>query len=472
MDAQTSSGERLVPFKSPKKFLADLDAAVTADVVMSSSDVALIVENGVIKDVAIGNSDLMQENYADVWRGKKWTETVTVESQSKIEDLLRAAPSKKGQWRQVNHPSVDGIDVPIRYTAVRTKTKNRIVALGRDLRSLSALQQRLIEAHQGLERDYDRLREAEGRYRLLFQSVSDAVLVVNAQSNKIDECNPAAATFFAEAPDALVGASFSDQFLKKSQRSIEAVLNDALYSGSAISEDLKLKGGKECKISVSPFRHDDDVRLIVRIVTPGDEHSSSAAGGPGLFHDILESLPDGLVVTDLEFRILEANRSFSEMTRLSGSRQAIGRRFGDFVGRSSTDLNVLVSSIKSHGSVRNFSTVLRDQFGLEERVEVSAVEAPAEHGEVYGFSIRSVARRLESSASLRNQLPKSVDQLTDLVGKVSLKDIVRESSDLIEKLCIEAALEITDDNRASAAEMLGLSRQGLYSKLKRFDVDS
>jgi DNA-binding NtrC family response regulator len=48
-----------------------------------------------------------------------------------------------------------------------------------------------------------------------------------------------------------------------------------------------------------------------------------------------------------------------------------------------------------------------------------------------------------------------------------LKDIVRESTDLIERLCIEAALAYTSDNRASAAEILGVSRQSLYSKLHR-----
>ena len=31
-------------------------------------------------------------------------------------------------------------------------------------------------------------------------------------------------------------------------------------------------------------------------------------------------------------------------------------------------------------------------------------------------------------------------------------------------------LELTGDNRASAAEMLGLSRQSLYSKLRRFGL--
>jgi DNA-binding NtrC family response regulator len=37
-------------------------------------------------------------------------------------------------------------------------------------------------------------------------------------------------------------------------------------------------------------------------------------------------------------------------------------------------------------------------------------------------------------------------------------------------MCIEAALELTHNNRASAAEMLGLSRQSLYVKLRRFGI--
>jgi DNA-binding NtrC family response regulator len=63
-----------------------------------------------------------------------------------------------------------------------------------------------------------------------------------------------------------------------------------------------------------------------------------------------------------------------------------------------------------------------------------------------------------------------VEQLTQLVGRMPLKDLVRESTDLIEQLCIEAALKLTQDNRASAAEMLGLSRQSLYVKLRRYGL--
>jgi DNA-binding NtrC family response regulator len=67
-------------------------------------------------------------------------------------------------------------------------------------------------------------------------------------------------------------------------------------------------------------------------------------------------------------------------------------------------------------------------------------------------------------------MPRSVQQLSELIGRVPLKDLVREATDVIERLCIEAALELTNDNRASAAEMLGLSRQSLYVKLRRYGL--
>jgi DNA-binding NtrC family response regulator len=38
---------------------------------------------------------------------------------------------------------------------------------------------------------------------------------------------------------------------------------------------------------------------------------------------------------------------------------------------------------------------------------------------------------------------------------------------MIERLCIEAALQVSGNNRASTAQLLGLSRQGLYLKLHR-----
>jgi Response regulator containing CheY-like receiver, AAA-type ATPase, and DNA-binding domains len=51
-----------------------------------------------------------------------------------------------------------------------------------------------------------------------------------------------------------------------------------------------------------------------------------------------------------------------------------------------------------------------------------------------------------------------------------LKEIVAKSADVIEKVCIEAALKMTNNNRMAASELLGLSRQSLYVKLRKFGL--
>ena len=82
---------------------------------------------------------------------------------------------------------------------MRVGRDGRVVAVGRDLRATAALQQRLVDAQQSMERDYARLRHVETRYRLLFQMTSEAVLIVDAASHKVVEANPAAAQLLGDA---------------------------------------------------------------------------------------------------------------------------------------------------------------------------------------------------------------------------------------------------------------------------------
>jgi transcriptional regulator PpsR len=130
----------------------------------------------------------------------------------------------------------------------------------------------------------------------------------------------------------------------------------------------------------------------------------------------------------------------------------------------------MISNLRQRGALRLFATTLRGDFGAVTDVEISAAMVPHGDKPFLGFTIRDVGRRLSTETRNKREMPRSVGQLTELVGRVPLKDIVGETSDLIEQLCIEAALELTRDNRASAAEMLGLSRQSLYVKLRRYGL--
>jgi transcriptional regulator PpsR len=188
---------------------------------------------------------------------------------------------------------------------------------------------------------------------------------------------------------------------------------------------------------------------------------------------LIESAPDAFVVTDLDGLILTANHAFMDLAQLATETQVRGQSLERWLGRTGVDLNVLITNLRQRGAVRLFATVMRGEFGASTEVEISGVAVTEGEQPCLGFTIRDVSRRLVPevrTTGAGREMPRSVGQMTELVGRVPLKDIVRDTTDLIEQLCIEAALELTHDNRASAAEMLGLSRQSLYVKLRRFNI--
>lgn len=460
-------------FDAPRNLLAGIDADAAATLIAAASDIALIIDHeGTVRDVAFGSDELTSEGYRK-WIGQLWVDTVTPSSRPKVEALLQDATAQAPRkWRHVNHPSAGGSDIPILYSAVQAGPGGPMVAFGRDLRGIGLLQQRLVEAQQSMERDYWRLRHAETRYRLMFQMASEAVLVVDAATQKVVEANPAAGKLLGESSKRLVGHVFPEGFDEASTQALTTLLAGARTASRA--EDVRVRllalPQREFLVSASLVRQDATALFLVRLAAVNAETALAMPRAKSLLMKAVENAPDGFVVTDADGRILIANRAFAELTQLVSEDMARGESLERWLGRPGVDMNVLISNLRQHGAVRLYATTLRSEHGAPLEVEISAVSVP--HGEqpCLGFTIRHIAQRLSAEVHGSRPLPRSIEQLTELVGRVSLKDLVRESTDLIEKLCIEAALELTRDNRASAAEMLGLSRQSLYVKLRRYGL--
>lgn len=457
-------------FVSPDASLSTLNPRSVAALIAAAGDVSLVVDaDGIVRDVAYGNDDLARL-WGTSWIGRAWIETVTVESRPKIEGLLAdAAADHPPRWRHVNHPS-DGVgDVAVQYAAVRMGDEGGVLVVGRDLRPIAALQQRLVAAQQATEREYARLRQMDVRHRLLLDSTSEAVLIVDAATFKVVEANPAAVGLLVERMDRVVGRPLMEAFDGAGIDAVQAMLAGVRATGRpgetrAPSDD----GDHGYRVSAALFRQDGVPLFLVRLASTAVEGHGAVPSSDG-FGDILDRLPDGLVVTDGDGRIREANPAFVDMVQLASAEQARGESLEKWLGRPGVDLGVLIANLRQHGSVRLYATTLRGAFGATSEIEVSAANVTTGDGPGIAFVVRSVGRRmvLEGTAP---ELPRSASQLKELVGRVPLKDLVRETTDVIEQLCIEAALEITGDNRASAAEILGLSRQSLYVKLRRYGL--
>jgi transcriptional regulator PpsR len=218
-------------------------------------------------------------------------------------------------------------------------------------------------------------------------------------------------------------------------------------------------------------RQEQTALYLVRLHPLAPAAPSVITEEPGTsFEKAVESAPDCILITDAEGHLLAANPAFFRLAQLPLTQQVRGESLERWLGRSGIDLRVLISNLKKYGALRLFKTSFRGEVGASTDVEISAATVQDGDQPRLSFFIRDVGRRLSTEPRSGQRLPIWLEDLTERVGRAPLKELVRESTEQIERLCIDAALKLTGDNRASAAELLGLSRQSLYAKLARYDL--
>jgi transcriptional regulator PpsR len=453
--------------------LGKLEAAEAAQLFSAAADIALVITpDGTVAE-AVATAELQILN-APAWAGRAWAEVSTIESRPKIEQMIQEATlGLTPRWRQINHQIPNEADIPVRYALFKAGAKGQFVAIGRDMRSLAAIQQRLLAAEQSIEQEYARLRHAETRYRLLMQVASEAIVVVDARSQRVMESNAAAANLVGKPMKRLMGLQFQSLFDGADQERVETVMGSLKATGRADDVALTLDGGQQqAVLSATIFRQDSATCYLMRLQPVAAGQSGIVVSrAQGQLMNAVRDMPEAFVVTDLDRRVIAANAAFLDSAQLGSEEQARGEPIDRWLGRAGVDISVLFNSLAERGAVRQFQTLLRGQFGAVEDVEVSGVASPPGNPACYGFAIRRMTRRATEADPGKRSLLRSVEEMTKLVGKVPLKDLVREATDIIERLCIEAALQLNDNNRASTADMLGLSRQSLYVKLHRYGIE-
>ena len=474
MDMQTpqSTGQ----FQAPKKSLRGLKSDVAALAIAAAADIALVVKaDGSIEDVSL-TPGVIEDQYGDSLSGASLEDTLTPECHEKVRRALKeASEDANSRSVEVNHTFADGLELPVRYVFVALEPGKKFLALGRDLSATARLQRRLVNAQQEMEREYAKLRVAETRYRLLFQQSSEPVVIAEAATLRILEINPAAESLLRVERGKIMGKSAAGLFEARSAEMLRSLFTVLRTVGTVDGEALELSDqGGSVSLTATLFTHGRTGHVLMRLISTGEAGETDArrTAPEARMLEVIEQAPEGFVVVDYNGRILAANAAFAEFVQMPSADMVIGEPIVAWIGRPGAEFGLLSAQVKDQGASRFFATALHGELGETLEVEISGVAVPEGTPPCLGFVIRNIGGRLESRAIVPPALPVAVGQMRELVGRVPLKELVRETTDIVERMCIEAALELTGDHRASAAEMLGLSRQSLYVKLRRYGLDS
>ncbi len=434
-------------------------------------DVTLLLDmDGVIREATLSPS--MSRENIDGWLGRPWSEVVGPAGekiQRMMQDTQRTGISA---FRQITQKFPSGLELPMEFTTVLLGGRAGMLAIGKNLQAVAELQARLISAQQTIERDYWKLREIETRYRLVIEDSNDAVLLAKVADLRIVEANRTAATALGGSgrrKEGLAGRAFLQEISAKDREPVELMLRRVRDQGKAPGIVVHLGAEALPWTLRGSLMSNESAPVFLLQMTPIGKAAGGAAPEHQTLSDLLDRIPDALAIIDESGAITRANRAFTELVEIGSTDAVIDENLGRWLSRPGADLNVLISNIQRHGTVRLLSTTVQGELGTETEIEISASGYQQGSNRLIVLVLRNVARRLSSSPET-DSLRTALASMNETVGKTPLRKLVKSTVEVVEQHYVRAALQLADGNRTTAAEILGLSRQSLYAKLDRYKL--
>ena len=446
---------------------------LVAEALFVSADIILQTDNaGVINNAFVSPSSTALPEH-NQWVGLNIRDVLEEESVQKV-DLhladLAQAESPNTRTAELNHKDGSDWGFPVRYSILCDKDRDHVMFVGRDMTAIAAAQQDLVTAQLALEADYESSRDFETRYRAVLDLASDPMTLVNLATGAIEDINIAAADLLGESAEVLRGSDFLNLFEERDKPvSLEAIINGSAGKPGPDWPATIKQSRKRLTVVATPIRSAGTRYALCRLETQriNAEHGDLLTSGLRL---LFEEGVDAIVFTNRLGVILNCNNSFLDLCDAASASDVINRPLADFLSRGTIDQKMLIEGGAKTGQLRSYNTKVVTNYRTSFPVNVSATMLADSKGGGFGFVIR-IMRSVETATTTETPALLSGNQnISKLVGAAPLKEIVAGTTDVIERICVEAAIELTDNNRVAAAEMLGLSRQSLYVKLRKFGL--
>ena len=450
-----------------------IEPEIVTEIISHIADLALVISSEGKVIGVLTNPSFKARSGLSRLEGQTIQSDLTGPSVPKFNARLEEFLKTKGPVRpvEINH-AAKGADpeLPVRYSFHRVGTDGSILLLGHDLRPIAEMQQQLVAAQIALERDYEAQREYDTRLRVLMAATRKITLFISVSSGEIVDCNPGAAGLFGKGRGEFVGSALSEYIAVGEGRNlIQTLVDAASQQGETEVPVTARKSERSFMLHPTLFRTTGAQMLLCRM---SDSRDGDVAPD-GLRDQMLglfENGADGIVFVNAAGTILSANESFLQLAEVTHTQAIKGRSVVDFLGRGNVDLNVIRDNAARSGSMRLYATRLVNEHGGEVAVEIATAHFTAAGEPVFAMVVRDASRNETMRSAGQQVTDVDMRSVIELIGSQTLKEIVAKTTDVIEKMCIETAVDLTSNNRVAAAEMLGLSRQSLYVKLRKYEL--
>ena len=366
-----------------------LNPDIFGDVILRASDISLLIDTaGLILEVIYNTEN---KNLGDIehWRTRNIRDFITKESGIKLEEILNLSSTENEKIEkdiiQLNHIKNGGDDFPIQYSIHPTGVNNQILLFGRDLTQIAQAQQELMKTQLKFEREYDRYRSFDTKYRVILEQCGSAFIIVDEAGQLID--------FNQKAVAILEKADLNQIMLK--DLFYQGISIDILSELETLNKNTPSKAlilnvketNKEVQLKGTFFRSNDGVHSLIRLSSSSSQRTSHSKEKIYL-SDLYQKTSDAFVFINEAGKIVDTNESFLILTENPNYDEVVGKSFSDFLRNANTDLKILTDNSKRLGKIRNYATDFITTFGSKIPVTISSTWVSNEDDDFYGFILR------------------------------------------------------------------------------------
>lgn len=278
-------------------------------------------------------------------------------------------------------------------------------ALHRSKLELEQKQHEMKLQNKALQQTHKETEESRRKYIKLYDFAPTGYFTINKES-RIIEINQKGAMLFGSEANHLINRNFKEFIASETLPDLNYFLIQVFENKSNSGCEIKLNpvNGRSIFVHLEGAMTDEVQECFLSMVDITDRKIAQLAlkESEELYHSLLKTSPDGIIITDLEGRITEASDIALD---LSGNKSLNiqGMHFLQFIPKKSRRTLVKILSImQNEGMVHNLEIILNRIDNTEFTGEISSSQIKRNNGEINGYmvDIRDISERKDFEKQL------------------------------------------------------------------------
>jgi PAS domain S-box-containing protein len=255
------------------------------------------------------------------------------------------------------------------------------------------------------EKAEESLRESEVRYRRLFETARDGILILNADTLKITDVNPFMTELLGYSRDEFLGKELWEIGFFADKKTSQAAFREVQETGYIRYADLPLqtKEGKPWDVEFISNVYEEDGQQVIQCNIRDISERMLAEEPRNRLAAIVESSDDAILSKTFEGIVTSWNASAERMYGYTAV-EAIGRHISFIIPpESAEELAGILDNLQSGGRIKHLETVRVRKDGTIIHVSVSISPIISASGRLIGASaiVRDITERRRAEEAMR-----------------------------------------------------------------------